>query len=33
MICNLRLNPTYADAIYNKGDILAVLGRIDEAIE
>jgi len=28
-----RLNPTYADAIYNKGDILVLLERKDEAIE
>lgn len=28
----LELNPTYADGIYNKGDILVCLDRIDEAI-
>jgi tetratricopeptide (TPR) repeat protein len=28
-----RLNPTYADGIYNKGDILICLGKINEAIE
>ena len=27
------MNPDYADAIYNKGDILVCLGRIEEAIE
>ena len=28
-----RLEPDYADGFYNKGDILASLGRIEEAIE
>ena len=27
------MNPTYADGIYNKGDILVCLGRIEEGIE
>ena len=27
-----RFNPTYADGIYNKGDILVLLNRMDEAI-
>ena len=27
------MDPDYADAIYNKGDILVCLGRIEEAIE
>jgi hypothetical protein len=31
-ILNFRLNPTYADAVYNKGNVLAVMGRTDEAI-
>jgi hypothetical protein len=26
------LNPDYADGIYNKGDILVSLGRLEEAI-
>lgn len=30
---NSRYKPDYADAIYNKGDILVLLNRIDEAIE
>ena len=30
---NKRINPTYVDAIFNKGDILIALNRIDEGIE
>lgn len=29
----LELNPNYADGIYNKGDILVCLNRLDEAVE
>ncbi|MFO0131104.1 MAG: tetratricopeptide repeat protein [bacterium] len=28
----LRLNPTYADGIYNKGDIYACMGKYEDAV-
>jgi len=29
---NFRLNPTYADGIYNKGDTYAYMGRYEDAV-